>query len=259
MGRARDKGVSAGARDPLAFLPGVSERFGYYVYALRDPLARDRIFYVGKGVGDRAYHHARHAKRVDKSETSAQLKLDRIRAIHAARREVGVEIIRHELRDEWEAFEIEAAVIDALKIAGVDLTNVVAGQGTSRGWRPLEELIAEYAAEPVEIEPEHRVLLIRLNHAQWRAARGRPDELYERTRASWKVAPQRRRPEWAFAVYDGIARAVYRIEGWERTPDGQRWLFNGVRDPAMEDRYLWTDVAEYLPRGARNPITYVHC
>jgi len=109
------------------------------VYALRDPLACGGIFYVGKGVRDRAYHHARHAKRVEGSETSAQLKLDRIREIHDAGRVVGVEIIRHELRDEWEAFEVEAAVIDALEIAGVDLTNVVAGRGTSRGWRPLDE------------------------------------------------------------------------------------------------------------------------
>jgi hypothetical protein len=144
------------------------------VYALRDPLARGRIFYVGKGVGDRVYHHARHAKRVEGSETRAQLKLDRIREIQDAGRVVGVEIIRHQLRDEWEAFEVEAAVIDTLKIAGVDLTNVVAGQGTRRGWRPLDELVAGYAAAPIEIDREHRVLLIRLNDAQWRAARGMP-------------------------------------------------------------------------------------
>jgi hypothetical protein len=36
------------SEDQLAFLPGVVERLGCYVYALVDP--RDgRIFYVGKG------------------------------------------------------------------------------------------------------------------------------------------------------------------------------------------------------------------
>jgi hypothetical protein len=73
------------------------------------------------------------------------------------------------------------------------------------------------------------------------------------------VAPHRRRPQWALAVYDGITRAVYRIEDWERTADGQRWAFSGAPDHAMEEHYLWTDVTEHLPRGARNPITYVNC
>jgi hypothetical protein len=35
------------------FLRGVSEELGWDVYALRDPLNDDRIFYVGKGRGDR--------------------------------------------------------------------------------------------------------------------------------------------------------------------------------------------------------------
>lgn len=254
--------VSTGSCDPLSFLPGVSEKLGHYVYALRDPLEDGRIFYIGKGIGDRAYAHARHAKRVDPSKTSTQLKLTRIREIHAAGLNVGVELIRHHLKDEAEAFEVEAAVIDVLKIAGIELANVVAGQGTERGWQPLDEIMAEYAAEPVEIGPEHRVLLIRLNRAQWLA----PGGLYEKTRASWKVAPERHEPVWVFAVYGGIVRAVYRIESWERPPEEERvgkgagrWDFNGVRDLAMENLYLWTDVSGYLPRGAQNPISYVHC
>ena len=236
--------------------------FQHYVYALRDPLEDGRIFYIGKGIGDRAYAHARHAKLVDSSKTSAQLKLTRIREIHAAGFDVEVELIRHNLTNEAEAFEVEAAVIDVLKIAGIELANVVAGQGTERGWQPLEEIMAEYAAQPVEIGPEHRVLLIRLNRTQWLA----PGDLYEKTRASWKVAPERHKPVWVFAVYGGIVRAVYRIESWERPPEEKRvgngvgrWDFNGVRDFAMEDIYLWTDVSGYLPRGAQNPIIYVHC
>jgi hypothetical protein len=254
--------VAASPRDPLSFLPGVSEKLGHYVYALRDPLEDGRIFYVGKGIGDRVYAHARQARRVDPAKTSAQLKLTRIREIHAAGLDVEVELIRHHLTDEAEAFEVEAAVIDVLKIAGFELANVVAGQGTERGWRPLEEIIAEYAAKPVEIGPEHRVLLIRLNRRQWLA----PGDLYQKTRASWRVAPERHKPAWVLAVYGGIVRAVYRIESWERPPREKRvgrgagrWDFNGVRDLTMEDLYLWTDVSGYLPRGAQNPITYVHC
>jgi hypothetical protein len=62
-------------RDPLSFLPGVAERLGLYVYALRDP--RSDEIYVGKGVGNRAHAHARHAQKVS-GETTEQLKLIRI-------------------------------------------------------------------------------------------------------------------------------------------------------------------------------------
>jgi hypothetical protein len=44
-------------RGPPMFSPVVAERIGWYVYALRDP--RDgRLFYVGKGVGNRVFQHA---------------------------------------------------------------------------------------------------------------------------------------------------------------------------------------------------------
>lgn len=235
---------------------------GCYVYALRDPRT-EVIFYVGKGKGDRVYQHARHAKRVDAAETPEQLKLSRIREILAGGHEVGVEIIRHGM-DEAVAYEVEGAVIDARAVAGVGLTNAVSGHGLARGWRPLEDIVARYAARPAEIAPQHRVILIRIRR-QYKA--GMPaDALYEATRKWWAAAPARRRPEWAFAVHDGIVRAVYTIEGWERPQEHERvgrlknrWAFFGRRDEPMEDVYLWTDVSRYLPRGAQNPTRYVHC
>jgi hypothetical protein len=75
----------------LAFLPGVAERLGFYVYALRDPRI-GQVFYVGKGVGDRVYQHARNAKASGESAKGA--KLATIREVHNAGLEVGVEIIR---------------------------------------------------------------------------------------------------------------------------------------------------------------------
>jgi hypothetical protein len=73
--------------EALAFAPGVAERLGYYIYALRDPRVGE-IFYVGKGKGDRAFQHARHAKKVDRQLTDAELKLERIKAIHAVGQQV---------------------------------------------------------------------------------------------------------------------------------------------------------------------------
>jgi hypothetical protein len=101
--------------------------------------------------------------------------------------------------------------------------------------------VVEYAAEPVEIAPEHRVALIRVRRRF--AEVSTPQDLYEVTRQWWVVAPERRKPEYAFSVYNGIVRAVYKIDSWEQEqrddPMRGRWAFHGERDPAMEERYLW--------------------
>lgn len=246
--------TSVSGRDPLSFLPGVAENLGWYVYALRDPRT-SAIFYVGKGKGERAFQHARHASKVT-GETASQLKLDMIRSIHNAGYEVGVEIVRHMIENEELAYEIESAVMDALALVGVELSNEVRGHSRGLGWDSLEEIVVRYTAKPVEIPPEHRVVLIRFTrlYGEVRTA----EELYERTRQSWKMAPDRRKPAYAFSVFDGIVRAVYRIDRWERVP-GKRWAFHGEIDVDMEARYVWKDVSSYLSVGAQNPIKYVNC
>lgn len=250
-------------RDPLSFLPGIAERLGWYVYALRDPRDGGTIFYVGKGKGDRVYQHAVHAKVVG-DEGGQGLKLSTIRAIHAAGMAVGVEIVRHEIVDEATAFEVEAGVIDALQLAGIELSNRVRGHGTARGWRQFDDLVAEYHAKPATIADDERVVLIRINKL-YRSGMG-DAELYDVTRKWWRKGAGRN-PEWAFAVYHGIVRAVYRIEGpWYHPSPEQadertrtRKAFDGIRDAEMEDRYVWTDVSAYLPKGLQTPLRYVNC
>jgi len=90
----------------LEFLPGVASKLRWYVYALRDP--RDGTgLHIGKGKGDRAYEHARHAGADGGSLLDQKRGL--IREIHVAGREVIVEIVRHQLADERAAYEVEAA------------------------------------------------------------------------------------------------------------------------------------------------------
>lgn len=238
----------------LGFLAGIGEKLRYYVYALVDP--RDgTIFYVGKGKGDRVFQHAAAARAVD-GEKPGELKLNRIREIHQGGDAVVVEIIRHGL-DEDEAFEVEAAVIDVLRLTGHELTNKARGMfSRAQGHVALEEIRARYAAPPIEITDP--VILIRVNKL-YRIGMSE-DDLYTATREWWKLALWRR-PQYAFAVFRGIVRAVYAIDpdGWVRDPESGRWQFSGTRDDAMEARYAWHDVSAYLPDGARYPIRYVNC
>ena len=246
-------------REPgaFAFLPGMTEKLGYYLYALRDP-RNCRIFYVGKGAGNRVYQHAIQALVVDAREGRKGLKLRTIKEIHLAGVEVGIEILRHGMNED-EAFEAEAVAIDVLQAAGYELTNLAAGHGSSKGWAPLEELRARYAAPPVQIDPAHRVVLIRISRNYSIGISDR--DLYRYTRQWWKMRPSRA-PEWAFSVHGGIVRAVFRImpRSWTTAPDGsRRWRFAGKRDVAMEQLYVWRNVSHYLPNGAQNPIRYVNC
>src|SRR5581483_32956 len=111
---SRDGGINRVSVSDLGFLAGMGEKLGHYVYALVD--ARGGIFYVGKGKGDRVYQHAVQA-RVVGDERPEELKLNTIKRIHRRGEAVGIEIVRHGLTDK-EAFEVEAAVMDILRLTG---------------------------------------------------------------------------------------------------------------------------------------------
>lgn len=253
------------------FAPGVAEKIEYYVYLLVDPRC-DRVFYVGKGTGNRCFSHVEEARRTEEDTLGDYPKLTRIREIEAAGLAVHIDILRHGL-SESNAYLIESVAMDLL----LGLTNRVGGRGSDLGRMPVREINALYGAEPVEIDPDHRVVLIRINRLFDRGMTD--DELYEATRKWWRVHQRRRQldqecaPQWAMAVYGGVVRAVYRIESWERpTRDdvrvdakrAKRWAFHGMRDQGMEAMYLHRDVWSYLRdastgRASQNPVRYVNC
>lgn len=240
----------------LGFLAGMGEKLGYYVYALRDPAGG--IFYVGKGKGDRVYQHvaAAAAALVVGGAKPEELKLNTINRIQKRGERVGVEIIRHGM-SETEALEVEAAAFDLLRLTGHHLTNLAAGQGSrNRGHVSLDELRAKYAAKPIKIE--ERVMLVRISK-RFRADMS-ANELYTVTREWWKLSPHHR-PDYAFAVYNGIVRAVYAIDqgGWVQDANTKRWQFSGTQDVALGEKYGFGDVSSQLPNGAQNPIRYVNC
>lgn len=99
------------------FSPYVAEKIGWYVYALRNPLD-GRVFYIGKGKGNRIFQHAQDAIAATDGELGS--KLDLIHSIHAEGRDVEAFILRHGLPSEKLAYEVEAAVIDAYRLVDTD-------------------------------------------------------------------------------------------------------------------------------------------
>lgn len=236
------------------FPVAVIERLGYYVYTLADPLSRE-VFYVGKGTGNRIFAHVTES--IDSPNEND--KLTRIREIHARQQQVLYEIIRHGMT-EAEALEVESALIDFIGLK--DLANLVAGHDMDvRGRMTIPEIIASYDAKPVTVaEP---ALLIIVNRLFERNVS--PDRLYEITRGNWVLGPRRNKAAYAFSVFRGIVREVYRIRSWAqalaRDPDQKlqaRWRFEG--EVARELRhYVGGSVAAYLKPGAQSPVKYVNC
>lgn len=244
--------------------PGVAEDLGEYVYLLTDPRNGGRVFYVGKGSGSRCFSHVNEARCTEKDSKGDYEKLAVIREVEASGHEVGIEILRHGLTTD-EAFIVEAAAMDLLGFS--DLTNRVVGKGTRwRGRMSADDINAQYGATPLDFDPSHRVILIRIPRVFSKGMDA--DLLYEATRKWWKVGERRPKAEFAMAVHGGVVRAVYRIDRWVRPraddievdPKREgRWAFEGHIDEAMESIYKFADVTQHLALGAQNPIRYVNC
>lgn len=250
------------------FSSSVIEKLDYYVYLLIEP-ETNQIFYIGKGIGNRIFAHINDAI----TNEMPSDKLDKIREIRAKGLEVKHIVHRHGLTEK-EAFEIEAALIDFIGLSG--LTNQVQGfNSDDRGKMSVDEVIAKYEAPIIEIsEP---VVLITVNRYYRRGMSA--EMLYEITRGNWVIGTRRNKAKYAFAVYKGIVREVYKIERWFPSPIGdteikrkwaaehsinsdakqtKRWQFEGNIAISLR-HYVGGSVENYSKIGAQNPIRYVNC
>ncbi len=226
------------------------EQIGAYVYCLLDP--QGKLFYIGKGNGNRVFEHAANALK-DSSESD---KVETIRTIIEAGNNVQHVIIQHGLNDPT-AFAIETALIDFAKYFDASLTNVSLGHKSSAfGIMTVEEVQRKYHAPPLEVLGE-RCVIININRTYHRA-KGAMD-FYEATRQSW-VINKKRIPELQYVLsdYAGFIVEVFEVDRWYQveTPNGKsRWAFEGKQAPD-DIRSLYLNRKIPKKRGAANPIAY---
>ncbi len=225
------------------FSQAVCEKIGYYVYILKDS-RNSKIFYIGKGVGNRVFQHVSCAL----TTSTESDKLNLIRAINLTST-VQHYILRHGLSQE-QAIEIESACIDLL---GIDiLSNAVKGHYSwERGLKTVNEIMQYYDAKIISIvEPS---VIININRLYKRFMTDL--ELYEATRKSWVIGKKKENALYAIASYRGLVREVYRINQWHQI--GNRWGFNGeIAEEEIRSKYLNQSLEKYITKGGQNPIRY---
>lgn len=230
-----------------------------YVYILIDPRSK-KIFYVGKGNGNRVFQHLKCA--LDASEVS-NAKYKTIREIINEGKEVKYYILRHGMTED-EALLVESVFINFLTykdfafVAG--LTNIVAGHNQwPLGIKTVEDIESEYGATPLKLSNlKHKLLSININKLY-----GKMDT-YEATRASWILSPNRaNKCDYVVSEYHGVIRKIYKIneKGWQLLPESsnwkrQRYFFEGeeVTDPEITSLYLRKSIGK--KDGTQNPLRY---
>lgn len=248
-----------------SFKQSVKEALKYYVYALVDPRDK-RIFYVGKGTGDRVYQHAEASL----DEMNESLKLAKIRDIHNTGLDVEYYILRHNLTEK-EAFLVESVVIDLLTYEAFNtdhfLTNLVSGHHQwNEGIKTENEINILYDCKKIEPIPGEKLLLVSLNNTYKQSkAKGiyrRADD-YESTRKYWKLSDVRaNKIQYILGIYRGIVRIVIKVNSRSKTSIGEngeiydppRYIFEG--EIQHDSPYLNKDVSDY-PFGNGGEKTYI--
>ena len=242
------------------------EALAYYVYALVDP--RDnRIFYIGKGRGNRVFQHAKDAL----NEDDQSLKLDIIRSIIQEGKQVNLYILRHNLTEET-AYIVESALIDLLTYNKFNktnqLTNIVAGHHQwDEGIKNVDEINAIYNCAKLEIKPKETLLLVSLNRSFDQAkANGvyRRIDIYEATRKYWPIRKDSPHEiKYVLGVYKGVVRSVIEVGSWKWATiaeDGTifkkaRCIFEGKL--IEYSPYINKDVSDY-PFGSGGAVRYIN-
>ncbi len=210
------------------FSAGISDKLGEYVYALRDP--RDnKIFYVGKGEGERVFAHFHEANQATQGTFSWSAKLRRIVEIWEAGLDVTWWIVRHNLQASEgavvDAFDVEAALIDILEISqnGPALNDIAGHRNAARGMLS-EETVNALATRAVNPQIAYQTVFI-FPIQKALANRG---NAYDATRRWWAITSSfRSLPALAVGLENGLSKAVFDISHWDLNKTTGKSEFTG--------------------------------
>src|SRR5699024_1952149 len=204
-----------------SFSQSTIEKIKYYVYLLMDPRT-NKVFYVGKGRGNRFISHMND---LEGDETD---KISLIKEIQDEGYNVKHYIIQRGLSEE-SALKIESALIDVFTHEEFEhLSNIT---NINRGFYSFENGISKaneieniYSAKPLDVNSvEHNLLLININR---NFNSGIP--LYEATRKYWRLNMNRvKKVDFVLSEYRGIVRAIFKPEKWYVDEERERKYFEG--------------------------------
>lgn len=264
----------------FAFSPATIEAIGSYVYALAD--AQDRIFYIGKGEGNRVFAHVEEVRRLVADDPTGLLKAaedqddsleilspkrSQIADMLRDRREPAKYIIREGLTPE-QAFLLEAALISILdwQLQGA-LTNQVAGHGTARfGLKTVEELEAT-KGEPFRLADlpglaeSEEVVAINVNR-RWSEVVDGKATLLDISKGRWKIGKSRANGcRFAIIHANGIVRGVFEVKQWVGPDEDGRYSFEPTDiNPLPGSSFSQRNASSLFGAagsGSQNPIRYV--
>lgn len=207
----------------------------FYVYALSDTRTGGaKVFYVGKGTGNRCFAHAEEELgQADGDQNQMGPKLETIRDIRESGSRPMIQIIRHHLSED-EAFGLEAVLIRLLNLSD-GLTNAVEGHNSQLLCLSTQEVEDLYCNPMMARDAEPGTLLVSLNRTF--APNISVDKLAQITLGCWPMAENTARGvNYVLGVYRGVVRAAYDVVGdrfipeYYRTSGGQnraRIVFQG--------------------------------
>ncbi len=245
----------------MNFKSEVSNLLKDYVYVYINPKT-DKIFYVGRGKGNRCFDHLNLDNIVD-SPFEEQIKELLSKSIQPK-----IEIIRYGL-SKYQAKLIEASIIDLIELD--KLENKYRGyHSRTYGRISVEEIIATFEAEEAP-EIKENVLCIIINKLY--NSNITQDELFESTKGIWKIGKRREKADFVFSVYQGLVKEVYKVNKWHESgtlvyrfrdssqfAQADRWEFDGeLANDELRRKYKNKAVRTYLPNRIRNPIFYINC
>ncbi|WFE75665.1 GIY-YIG nuclease family protein [Roseinatronobacter sp. S2] len=188
-------------------------QLGQYVYALIDPRRQDDpqggIFYIGKGTGQRCFHHAALVAKsgvFSLSERGADLKSDTIKEILQLGQKPEIKVVAYGL-DDARAFALETILISVL-----NLSNKHSGHNSNQYWRNVNELEEQHGQPVMRSEIPGTVLLVGMNNS-YPDAKADPASLAEQTLGDWTIAPvAAKRVDLIIGLHQGLMVSFFRTK-----------------------------------------------